>query len=88
MCKETQDSDLIEIIKDLSDKVVYEIEDGDETSLDDVGYLLYQSYLIMESINPRLTREVNFLSALVLLLEEWEEEIEFVNKALGLPPEA
>lgn len=88
MCKQADQTDFVQLIKDLADRVCWQIDQEGETSLDDIGFFLYDSYTIMEAINPRYTPEVNFLSALILILEEWEEDHEFVNKALGLPPES
>ena len=88
MCKESTQFDFLEIIKNIADRICWQIDYDGETTSDDISCFLYDSYIIMEAINPRLNPEDNILSSLILLLEEWEEDHEFVNKTLGLDPES
>lgn len=89
ICDRIIESDLLLIMDRLADCTIkLNIESSSGVTCDDVGYFLFEANMIMESIDRCFIREIHVLTELIMALEEWEEDFEFINNSLGLPPES
>lgn len=75
---------IIDLVQDEIEEVLSDVEFPPR---DSIGALVYEVGLILEIINPRFERDINFLTRLKQALKDWETEIENTNVILGLPKE-
>lgn len=55
---------------------------------DNVGAMCYHIGIILDIIKPEMEETISFLNELDKALEEWRDDIEFINVTLGLPKES
>lgn len=89
ICDTVNSHDYLTIIDHLVDCTIRcNIDKGEPVTADDIDYILFECHLIMECIDRTYVRDINLLTALIIALEEWESDFEFINNTLGLPPES
>lgn len=54
---------------------------------DEVGAIVYQISILLDVFNPKFTYDIEALERLKKILEEWRDEVEFINRTLGIPLE-
>lgn len=54
---------------------------------DEVGAIVYQISILLDVFNPIFTYDIEALERLKKILEEWRDEVEFINRTLGIPLE-
>lgn len=89
ICDKILSGDYLTIIDKLVDCTLKDnIEHCETLTGDDIGYFIFEADIIMECIDRSFISDIHVLTELILALQEWEEDFEFINNSLGLPPEA
>ena len=52
---------------------------------DELGAINYQNDILLEVFNPEKTYDIEVLKRFDKIIEDWRNDVEFVNKALGIP---
>lgn len=60
-------------------------ESFDPVERDELGSYVYDINNIMDIIKPELVKEIDVLTKLRDILAAWRDDVEFVNRTLGIP---
>ena len=52
---------------------------------DELGAINYQISILLEVIRLELKTDIEILKKLDKIIEDWKNDIEFINRALGIP---
>ena len=60
-------------------------EDEDPITRDHLGSMSYNLSILLEVFDPKKKYDISILKRLNKIIENWSNDIEFVNRALGIP---
>lgn len=52
---------------------------------DEIGAMVYGIHCLLVMVRPELTNDIEVLNRLCDILVKWRDDIEFVNRTLGIP---
>lgn len=79
---------LCQITIDLIQRVSMRFSRGDDyppIERDEVGSYVYEIHILLVVFNPSFTYDIEVLNRLCAILVAWRDDIEFVNRTLGIP---
>lgn len=76
----------IDMIQDI-EMMLNRDESEDPIRRDEVGAMVYQINILLVVFNPSFKYDIEVLNRLCDILVAWRDNIEFVNRTLGIPLE-
>lgn len=76
----------MQIIIDLVQDDIEELVHNDESTPDEVLAMSYRCDLLLDVYSDQFPGDIKYLADLIAALNKWGEDLERINKTLGLDP--
>jgi hypothetical protein len=75
---------VIDIVQD-TEQDLNRDESKEPIRRDELGAINYQISILLEVYDPARPHDIEILKRLYKIIEDWYDDIEFINSALGIP---
>lgn len=76
----------IDVVQETIEQLDRDVEE-EPIQRDELGAINYDISILLEVWNPELEFDIDVLKRFDKIIEEWYKDVEFINKALGIPRE-
>lgn len=75
---------VIDMVQDVEFKLNRD-ESDNPIERDELGSIIYDIHILLVVFNPSFSYDIDVLNRLCNILMKWRDEVEFVNRILGIP---